>query len=143
MDYFLIFAYGLHCLPIMSFIQLKIQGAAFRIIGMIHFDQFFQLMFHFFHHIGGGVKEQDGDALAKVTIILMGDQFSDAYPSAIQHIHNPVEDWKVIVCADFQGVVLFHVFSYLVLGPGSWSLVIGNFDLTDEPVEINFNTLTL
>lgn len=66
--------------------------ASLEIIRVFHFNEFFELMFHFFHEVGGGVYQQDSAAAGEILLVLMGDQFLDSNPPSVQDIHDPVQN---------------------------------------------------
>ena len=79
-------------LPVVFFVQDIVLAGAFIVVGTFDLNQFFKLMFNFFHEIGSGVHEEDGASAGEVLFVLAGDQFFDPYPSSVQDIHDPVEN---------------------------------------------------
>jgi hypothetical protein len=77
--------------------QLTVQLTALVVQRLFYFDEFFELMLHFLHHVVGSVKQQYRYTSFKIIFILVRNQFLDPHPSAIQNVYDPVDHRKVIV----------------------------------------------
>jgi hypothetical protein len=46
------------------------------------------------------MKQDHGDTSFEIVLVLVRDQFLDAYPSPVQDVDDPVDDRKVVVRMD-------------------------------------------